>query len=440
MASLSNIVTIAISIADRAVDQASFGIPLVLGPTQVFPELVRTYAADTALASMVTDGFTTSDPEYRAVAALLAAPTQRPPTIKVGRRASGNVPTQDIQFTPISVVEGKVYTITINGTAFSATADSAPTATEIATALHTAINAGSEPMTSTDNTGSINVADDVAGAANDIYVSAGDFTVDDQTSDANVATELAAIDAVDSTWYGLVLASNSEAEAVAAAAWAETNKRQFVAVSMSTDLYEAGSSDMASTLETSSYNYTLSMYHQRPGSFPGAAWMGQQFAQDPGASTWKFDTLNGIAVSPLTETQIANLDGKTCNYYVDFGGLGLTAEGYGTSGRFADITRFVDWLAARMQEEVVNALANLPKVPYEDAGISLIAGAMQSVLEQGVDVGGLSNSPRPVVTPPLKSAILAGQITVRNLPDMKFSGVLAGAIHKVALSGTLTLS
>lgn len=447
MASLDNIVTVSISVADRAVDQAGFGIPMVVGPTQAFGERVRTYTAASALTSMVSDGFAVTTPEYKAVAALLASSTQRPTTIKVGRRAAGNVPTQAITFTPVDVIEGKVYTITINGTEFSTTADATPTATEIATALHTAINAGSEPVTSTDNTGSLTLDDDVAGAQNDIYASAGAFSVDEGGSDANVATELAAILTADASWYGLVLASNSTAENLAAAAWANSNKKLFVAVSADTDQIGAGSSDMASTMETAAYHYAGAMYHQRPMAFAGAAWLGQMLATDPGSATWKFRLLSGIATSgePLTgaahlsATAIANLAAKTANYYVDVGGTGMTFEGYASSGRFFDVTRFVDWLSARLQEDVVNLLINSPKVPYTDGGIAQVQGRMLSVLEQGVDSGGLAKDPRPTVTVPLKSAVAAGDVAARNLPSVQFSATYSGAIHNVAISGTLTL-
>ena len=440
MPNLSDVVSVSISVADRAIDQANFGIPMVLGPTQVFAERVRTYSASTALTSMVTDGFTTSDPEYRAVAALLSNPTNRPLTIKVGRRAAANVPTQSITFTPTDLVEGKVYTITINGTEFSATADATPTATEIATALHTAINAGSEPMTSTDNTGSLTVVDDVAGAANDCYVSSGDFTVDEAGSDASVATELAAILAIDSAWYGLVLASHSTAENLAAASWANTNRKLFVAVYMDSDLGGGGSSDAASVMETAAYHYSGSMYHERPGAFPGAAWMGYMFAQQPGSASWVAKLLSGIAVSDITDSFAANLRTKTCNYYVSIGGAGWTFGGYASSGRFFDITRFVDWLEARIQENVALEFANSPKVPYTDAGIARIQSRVQEVLEQGVDVGGFAEDPRPECRVPKKADVPAADVTNRQLTLVTFSGTLAGAIHQVVpVTGTVTL-
>jgi hypothetical protein len=51
----------------------------------------------------------------------------------------------------------------------------------------------------------------------------------------------------------------------------------------------------------------------------------------------------------------------------------------------------------------------------------------------------LSSDPAPVVTVPKVADISAGNKTTRTLPDMKFTGTLAGAIHKVIITGVVSV-
>ena len=440
MPSISDFVSVSLAIGDRTLDRASFSKIMILGPSQVFPERVRTYEASSALTAMTTDGFTVNSPEYKAMAAVLASNLNRPDVVKVGRRAAANVPTQDLTFGPLDVVDGAIFTIDVNGTEFTYTTGAAEGAADVAAALVSAINGGSEPVTATDNLdGTFDIVDDVAGAQNDFYGKAGKFSCVDNSVDANVATELAAIATIDDEWYGLILASNSEAENEAAAAWANPLGKQFVPVSMSTDQKGAGSADTASTLQGLSYNYVGAKYHERALSFPSAAWMGQMYSYEPGQATWKFKELEGIAKSNLTATEATNLKGKNCNYYVDIGGRGMTFEGWAASGRFMDVTRFADWLVNTVQVNVANILANNPKVPYDDGGILKLSGGVKEALEEGADNSGLALDPAATVTPTYKADQTTTDIANRHLAGMKFSATYTGAIHSVTISGTLAL-
>lgn len=436
MAVSADNVSVTITVADKAIDQAGFGVPLILGPTQAFAERVKTYSASTMLASMVTDGFATTSPEYLAASAILAQ-SPRPSSIKVGRRAPANVPDLDIDITPQSPVEGEVFTITIDGKAFSVTAGASPTATSVATALVGAISVSG--LTATDNTGSLTLTGDTAGSVFDI-VCTSNLSVDDQTADASVATELAAVAAAENDWYGLVLASHSTLENIAAAAWCETNKKLFIAVSSDTDILSDTSGNMLETLNSAAYHYTAGMFSRSPGDFPGAAWMGANLWNQPGSGTWKFDTLQGITVDDLTASDISNIRSNKGNYYIQSAGVNMTFEGWAASGRFLDITRFVDWLSARMGERVFSTLVNASgKVPFTDAGINQIVGAVEEVLQTGIRAGGISDNPAPVVTAPRAANVSSSDKAARTLPDVDFACTLGGAIHKTTLTGKVEL-
>lgn len=444
MAVSTDNVSVVITVADKAIDQAGFGVPMIVGPTQAFVERARTYAASTALASMATDGFVATDPEYLAMSKVLAQ-NPRPSSIKVGRRAAANVPDLDCDITPATPVEGEIFTLAITGAGgaetHTAIADATPTAVEIATALFTAVNGGANAVTAVDDTGSTSITGDVAGEVFDITCSAN-LGFDDVTVDAAVATELAAIAAYDNDWYGLILASHSTLENVAAAAWAETNKKLFFPASNDTDILSDTAGNFLETLNTASYNYTAGMFSRSPGEFPGAAWMGNRFPLQPGTETYKFVTLAGVTVDSLTATDISNIRSNKGNYYFSSQGINMTSEGWAASGRYIDVTRFVDWLVARLGEAVFSLLVNdaaTGKTPMTDSGINKVVSAVEGVLETGVRVTGLSDNPKPVVTYPSAAAISTANKAGRILPDIDFSGTLGGAIHKTTLTGKVSV-
>ena len=441
MAISTDNVTVTISVADKAVDQAGFGVPMIVGPTQAFAERSKVYSAATMLAAMVVDGFATTDPEYLAASAMLAV-SPRPATLRVGRRAIANVP--DLILTgnlPTTVVVGDIYTVTVDGVAFSRTAGSTVGATEAA-ALATLVDAVTG-LAAANTTVDVSIAGDTAGTVFDIEFSKNFASVDDTTVDASVATELAAILADNSEWYGFILASHSTLENVAAAAWAETNKRQFFPVSQDTDILSDTGGNMLETLEAAAYHYTAAMFSRRPGDFPGGAWMASRYPLNPGSESWKFVGLSGITVDDLTASDISNIRTNKGNYYVQDGGQGMMSEGWASSGRFVDITRFKDWLQARISESVfgvmINAAANPGKISFTDAGINQIVSAVDSVLQTAIRLGGLAADPKPLVTAPLAADVSAANKANRHLPDIDFSGTLAGGIHNTTVTGKVTL-
>jgi hypothetical protein len=144
-----------------------------------------------------------------------------------------------------------------------------------------------------------------------------------------------------------------------------------------------------------------------------------------------------VSVYNLTDTQRSALDGKNGNYYISAGGLALTYPGKTASGEWFDVTRFVDWLQARLRERLIGLLANNAKVPFTDAGIALVVAEIRAQLQQGVAVGGLAESPAFTISAPLASDVSSVDRAARTLPDVTFSARLAGAIHAIELTGNI---
>lgn len=435
---LSDVVQVTITTATKGIAQAGFGTPLIVGYHTNYLDRVREY---TDLASLVTDGFTVYDPIYRAAAAAWAQ-TPHPTSFKVGRRA---LPfTETIDLTPTDTTEDLVYTLKVlspDGTETTCTYTvlSGDAVADIVAGLQTPLNAIAD-LTATDNTTKVTCAADNAGEYFYFEELNAELELTDVTADPGIATDLAAIHLADPDWYGLAIDSNSVAEILAAAAWVETLDRIAAFYTKDAGVKDSGvSDDVASDLQTSAYARCVIKYSADHSGYGGAAWLGRMLPTNPGSASWVYKTLTGVAADVLTTTEQSTVEGKNCNHYQSLASVNITRWGISPAGEFIDITRGRDWLKARIQEEVYNVLVNNPKVPYTDAGADLIRGAILSVLDQGVKRGFLAADPAYTITVPLVSAQTTTNKANRIFSDIHFEATVAGAIHTVVITGTISV-
>lgn len=435
--SLDSIVSVTITTGTSAVSQAGFGVPMIVGYHAEFADLVRTYDAADGLTALTSDGFSSSDPIYLAAQALLA---QNPKVseFKVGKLSTST--TQTVEFTPIAI-NNYEYTLTIGGEEFSYTSDGTATVAEITAGLVSDINGGSVAVTATDNTTKFTVAADVANTffVYKDYDHANLRLTDVSTAQASMSTDLDSIVVQDDDWYCLLLASQRESDIEAAAAWVETKKKIMLCNSADYGIISSSSTDVASDLQTSGYARTALIFQANLGEHSGAAWAGQCLPLDPGSETWAYKTLSGISVNTLTATERGFIEDKSANHYTTVAGVNVTRYGVTSAGEYIDVTRFVDWLQARIQEEVFSALVNNKKLPYTNAGVSVVKGQILGVLRRGIRVGGLAEDPEPQVFAPDVADVSSVDKANRLLPDVSFTATLAGAIHTLQISGTLSV-
>lgn len=435
---LSDIVSITISTESVLVEQAGFGTPLIMANDCPggFTERVRTY---TNLAGLTTDGFAVTDATYL-IAAKIFSQNPRPPSLMVGRCALK--PTQRWALTPV-VTNSHQYSVKVNGTTVTYTSDASATAAEIIAGLKAAIDALSLAVTTSDQTTYLRVLANTAGAFFSLESPETAYLkIAQDHADPGVGTDLAAIALENNTWYGLCSAFNSSAYVDAVSDYAEANKKLYVAQTQDSDVINVAngsdSTTIAAVLKADSKYRTALIYHPTTNAFADAALLGRCLPLDPGSETWKFKTLAGVSTTTLTATQRTNALAKRCNVYNTVAGVAITEEGKVSGNEWIDVIRFRDWIEARIGEEVFAALAASNKIPFTDEGVAVITGLVRAVLDQGVAVGGLSADPAPKVSAPLVANISATNKALRNLPDVKFDAVLAGAIHVVTISGTIS--
>jgi len=428
---ISDIVNVTITRETTTVSADGFGVPMILGTHKKWNDRIKFYSS---LDEVVTDGFSNTDKEYIAAAAMFGQ-SPHVPLIAIGRRSV------DVATVTVSTVDDTaLYSISINGVAYTYQATNGNTGTNIAAGLKTAINAASLNVTA-DNSGAVLTL--TAGTANLAWtLTVGTkLTISTYVASDSMADDLTAIDLVDSNWYALVLTSRTDQHILDAAAWIEASIKIFGVASANAACYDSGSTtDIAYLLFAQGYERTFVMYQADAATtYPEAAWMGREMAALPGSNNWAFKNLSGVAATNLTTTQRTNLYAKKANSYETRGGVNITKNGTMVSGEYIDVVIGLDWLTSEMATGIFNRLANLPKIPFTNAGLAAIQADMLFTLNKAVSRGVLSPDTPPTVTMPALSSISANDKAARRLTGVTFFGVLAGAINAITIAGVVTV-
>lgn len=270
------------------------------------------------------------------------------------------------------------------------------------------------------------------------------LSVLDQTADPGIETDLDAILLEDKDFYGVLLDSQGAAEIESAADWTEANLKKLVVNSADTAIKSAVSTtDIFYETKAATQFRTTGIYHDSIGTnWAAAAWMGNRFPAKPGSDTWGFKTLVGIRVTELSDTERNAILNKNGNVYIDVAGRNMTyagLDGKGAKtfgGEWIDVVRGIDDTRSQVQRSVFFAISSQPdKLAMDDLGIDVVRGAMDAPLAQKVADKFLKSYE---ISLPKADDISDLNRANRHLDGAEFSGVLAGAIHAVTITGTLT--
>lgn len=440
MSDLDDIIVENIVVQDRVPDAPSFDMALLVCYHTAWTDRVRPYSA---AKDLLSDGFLTTDVAYQMATAFKAQPNA-PQYFKIGRL--GLAPTQIINLIPTVVTQGYVYKGgSVGGLSWTYTVPVSATIASVSTAIATIITALTVGVTASGvSTTWVACTANVAGAVVS-YVPGTGMKMLDATADAGFAADIAAIDAADDAWYGLVISATSRVYIEAAALWTEANGKIFCAHTADWNVADATvtSGDLGSDLLLAANTRTWVLFHNYIGGseWAAAAWMSSTLSFSPGNATTAFKTLATISADVLSSGQRAGITAKKCSRYMSQGGVPITYQGYTPSGRFIDVTRFVDWLRITVQLDAFAVLINNPKVPYEDSGIALIEGAIRGSLAKGQTApnNGLALSPAPGVTIPDAATQTVADRGLRKLNSISYFARLSGALQSLNISGTLSV-
>lgn len=437
---IDDIVHITIRKESQTVSRASFATILIAGYHTHWGvnEFVREYQSSTALSTLVNEGFATTDPIYKAAQAI-ASQNPRPSKFKIAKLST--TWTQSVRLTPVAA-SSTVYSGTVNGLAWTFTSDADATLAEVCTGIAAAIAALAGVGASGASGTYVDITADAAATLFNVAkgTSAGAYEFFDNTAATNLAAELAAIRLLDDEWYGLVLDNQSEPRILAAAAYLETIQALMLVNSADSKVLDpASTTDIQYQLKALSYARTAHLYHQNYDSFAGAAWIAAVLPFDAGGATFAYKTLRGVAVTKLSTTAQGAIAAKKGNFYVSVAGVPGTRWGVTASGEYIDTTICIDWAHARWGERLFGLLSSVPKLPYTDASVVKVKAEVAAVNGIGVRQGVFADDPLPTVTAPLVKDVDPNLRAGRRLPDVMVTARLAGAIHEIDVTASLSV-
>lgn len=441
---LSDIVSGTITAQTQTVARAGFNTAMLVAYHTEHLDRSREYSSLTA----VSEDHAAGTPIYRAAQAFFSQ-SPRASKLKIGRR--GLPMTQVFRVVPVVTTEGFIYTLQFvepDGTVrtMTHTVGAAATVATIIDAFKIAIDALAMDVTTTDNTTSLDITAANAGELFDIEDKStdgrpGSLTVKNTTTDPGIATDLAAIRLADSDWYGLAIDSNSEAEGLATMAWAEANTVLFSTDSSDTEILAAGTTnDYFSDAETSAYARSFGTWKDAALSYCGIANLGRMMPFTPGEFDLHLKTIAGQARDNLSGTQESSIAGKSGNHYTLIAGKNVIRPAKTFASEFIDIVPLLDYLNARIQENVFSALQSLDKPSYSNSTVSMIKGIVESTLQERESTPKKSKGLRAgtiLVSAPLVEDVATATRAARILPDVEFDAEADGAIHQVIYSGRI---
>ena len=291
----------------------------------------------------------------------------------------------------------------------------------------------------------LTVTADTAGEWFSLSISSLDLlTCCQNHADPGVATDLAAIQNSGVGWYALHTAYNSKDYVEAAAAWVESNgngqlRRIYHADTCDslalTQAVGSGGNDTMDRIKELAYARTSVWYHPSPARMLGGRLSGRILPVDPGAVVAVHKALSGVEAVELTSTWYANVVAKNGNSYSSFEtGTTDTFLGKTGSGEWWDVVRNDDYVNDGIRVALYNVKHQNDIVPFDDGGITLLAGALEGVLEDArirriyTDI---------VVNPPLAAAVSAGNRSARRLP-IPWSATRVGAVVFTEATGTVS--
>jgi hypothetical protein len=454
----TSVVSVTITRATLFPTRQGFGIPLLLAYHTRTPNLIDYY---TSLQGMIDDGFFVTDTAYR-MAVVAFSQNPHPTKVVIGRRTHSTI--MIVKILPKNLTVGFTYSLTYVdatglATDISYVVQTSDTAVIIGTALQVAIDAlASSSAAVNGSTGEVTITASTTGVPFNLknlpYLT--DLHVVRTDAANNIVNDYNACKAVDgSTWYGVAIDSNCEAEIEALAAQIETEKKLFIYETSDSDCADnAVSSDVMSDLKTSNYARTAGIFAQREiASYRSVGWLSKGLAggaQNPGGTSWSFLGLNGVAVDTLiSEGSLAKIIAKRGNVYVNMGGLAQTYSDLVADNEHIDLIVGTDWLYYSLLTDVLGlfytAANNNSKLPYTDSGAAMIQTAVLARLNSATPSGKgqqatfLADLPAPTCTVPKVATVDPAVRADRQLPDVKFTATLAGAINSVVISGTLSV-
>lgn len=264
-----------------------------------------------------------------------------------------------------------------------------------------------------------------------LYVSMFDSTGDGGTSGVGTvsiaSSDLEAIAQNNNDWFGYASVFNADADIIVQDTFCSASKKY--GFYLKEDATEVTCSNFGTLWHTKESDIAKKWVQVAVAS--------NILAKVVGSYNVAYQELVGVSTSSYTGTEEQALRDANINQYSIVAGQAVTYNGATGSGSWVDLWIGVLFLEARIQEDVFAQLKAVEKIPFTNAGISLISSAVQARLTQSVEEGFLTDDPAPEVFAPLASEINPTDKSNRLLAPVKFTATTTGAVNAITINGTI---
>lgn len=175
---------------------------------------------------------------------------------------------------------------------------------------------------------------------------------------------------------------------------------------------------------------------------PEAALVGATAGMDAGSFTYKNIILKGVAAQTYTDYEVKNMHKSGVITVLKKAGDIVTSEGIVVSGEYVDIVDSKDYIIEQIEYQCQKLMNRVPKLHYDNRGISQLESVVVSVLKEAADNGMIAqnddgNGYMYSVNFRPRSECDAADISARNYNGGSFEFTLAGAIHNATIKGQI---
>lgn len=388
---LSNVVEISVSVAPSAASVNGFNQGLFIGDSPVIPSYgansrLRQYTCSD-LSGMLTDGFTTTDPEYIA-ATIYASQTPQPEFIWIGRQDSTALNTIALNVGGTGWAVGDQFDIVQAGASYGI-------------GQVTTVNAGVATGVEIIQGGTAySVATGLTTTAISPSTGTG-LTVNVTAIGETLLTSAQACRAASNTWYGLSVYNPTLADNLALSQWADPlyQSTRYYPWSSNTDIPNNVTNNLAQQLQTLKLRVMGTYATTQNGLYPNniyaaAAAMGAEMGRNTGAVGSFFSiahkSLVGIAPEPLTQTQFTNIKNQGFNVYGNFDPFDMYEPAVMSNGAPSYLWMFLAMLVAQIQFNELNILTGDPSVRQTNADQHRLIQSCNDACDKLAGIGFLS--------------------------------------------------
>lgn len=173
-----------------------------------------------------------------------------------------------------------------------------------------------------------------------------------------------------------------------------------------------------------------------------AAAIGNIANLQPGAYTWKFKQVSGIANNGFSSSQLTAVSNAKGIALKPLSGNMVLSEGWTVGGKYIDEIHARIWIEQQIVAALGSVLINSNKLPYDTIGIAKIKSALSLVFDNAFNLGIIAADDKTgdaaytVVTTP-RSQQSVSDIDSRVYKGASFEYVQSGAIHSINVSGQI---